>query len=73
MAHQIDPKPIYLQRRMPPPSPPENVRPGVEEVTGTATAAQVKTEAGEDDGGLINVKVQSQIAADVCSSASSAT
>ncbi|XP_034594776.1 small ubiquitin-related modifier 1-like [Setaria viridis] len=41
---------------MPPPSPPENVRPGVEKVRGTATAAQVKTEAGEDDGGLINVK-----------------
>ncbi|CAO2195282.1 unnamed protein product [Urochloa humidicola] len=44
---------------MPPPS--ENAGAGVEEARGTA---QVKTEAGED-GALINVKVKSQIAADV--------
>ncbi|CAL4973088.1 unnamed protein product [Urochloa decumbens] len=47
---------------MPPPSPPGNAEAGVEAARGTATA-QVKTEAG--DGALINVKVTSQIAADV--------
>ncbi|CAL4946548.1 unnamed protein product [Urochloa decumbens] len=43
--------------------PPENAGAVTEEARGTATS-QVKTEAG-DDGALINVKVQSQIAADV--------
>ncbi|CAO1944397.1 unnamed protein product [Urochloa humidicola] len=46
---------------MAPPSPQENVEAG--EAKDTATA-QVKTETGED-GALINVKVKSQIAADV--------
>ncbi|CAO2172097.1 unnamed protein product [Urochloa humidicola] len=49
---------------MPPPSPPENVGAGVEDESRGTPTAQVKTEAGED-GALINVKVKSQIAADV--------